>query len=97
VVETVLLAASGERLEVNADAAPHAVAFTSGGSLEVEVLSVAGEPLAGYTREECVPFQEDEVRHRVRWQSRDRLPVKQPFRLRFYLQDAAPYSYRIRR
>ena len=95
-METVPLQASGDRLEVNANTAAHAVASTSGGSLEVEILSVAGDPLPGYGHEDCIALLADEVRHTVRWQGRDRLPVGQPIRLRFHLRDAALYSFRIR-
>jgi hypothetical protein len=96
VIETVPLQVSRARLEVNANAAANAVAVTAGGSLEVEVLSAAGEPLPGYGRGDCMACYADEVRHAVRWQGTDRLPTGQPIRLRFYLQDAALYSFSIR-
>ena len=84
-VETVPLAVSGDRLEVNADA--------SRGSLGVEILSAAGDPLPGYARQDCVAFHSDQVRHAVRWHSTDRLPTGQPVRVRFYLKDAKLYSF----
>jgi len=88
VVETVPLEVAGDQLEVNVNAAQ--------GSLEVEVLSAAGDPLPGYAGEDCIALHADEVRHVVRWQSTDRLPTSQPLRLRFYLKDAELYSFRIR-
>jgi len=88
VIETVPLQLSGEGLEVNVDA--------SDGSLAVEVLSAAGEPLPGFTREDCQTVGTDGVRQAVRWSGDARLPVGQPLRLRFYLQDARLYSFRSR-
>ena len=87
-VETVPLEVSGDRLEVNVNAAQ--------GSLEVEVLSAAGSPLAGYERADCVALQGDSVRHVVRWDGNDRLPSDRPIRLRFHLKSADLYSFRTR-
>ena len=86
VVETVPLAFSGERLEVNADA--------SQGSLAVEVLSAAGDPLRGYGRQHSRAIESDSVRHAVSWEAGDRLPAGNPVRLRFHLRDAQLYSFR---
>ncbi|MDE0464265.1 MAG: hypothetical protein OXH93_17725 [Caldilineaceae bacterium] len=88
VVETVPLQLSGEGLEVNVDAGD--------GSLAVEVLSAAGEPLTGFSREDCQAIHVDGVRQTVRWSGDARLPIGQPLRLRFHLQDAKLYSFRIR-
>ena len=86
VVETVPLQLSGEGLEVNVDA--------GAGSLAVEALTAAGEPLTGFTREDCQTVHTDSVRQTVRWNGDARLPVGQPLRLRFHLQDAKLYSFR---
>ena len=88
VVETVPLQPAGGRLEVNVDAAS--------GSLAVELLSAAGEPLAGYAREDCRAVRTDSVRQTVRWNGDAHLPTGQPLRLRFHLHDARLYSFRIR-
>lgn len=88
VVETVPLQFSDEGMEVNVDA--------DAGSLEVEVLSAAGEPLTGFTREDCQTIHTDGVRQTVRWTGNARLPIGQPLRLRFHLQDAKLYSFRSR-
>lgn len=87
VVETVPLLLEGDRLVVNADA--------GSGSLEVEVLTAEGAPLAGHTREECQAIHTDNVRQTVVWNSDSRLPTGQPLRLRFYLREASLYSFRI--
>ena len=86
VVETVALELDGDRLEVNADA--------SEGSLAVEVLSAAGDPLSGFGRESCRAIDSDGVRHIVAWDGGDRLPTDRPLRLRFHLQNAQLYSFR---
>ena len=87
-METVPLQLEGGRLEVNVDAAA--------GSLAVEALSASGEPLPGLTLEDCQAVQSDGVRQAVRWRGEPRLPVGQPVRLRFLLQNARLYSFRIR-
>ena len=66
------------------------------GSLAVEALTAAGEPLTGFTREDCQTVDTDGVRQTVRWNGNARLPVGQPLRLRFHLQDARLYSFRVR-
>lgn len=88
VVETAPLQLAGEGLEVNVDA--------HDGSLAVEVLSAAGEPLPGLTREDCQTLNADGVRQTVRWGGNARLPIGQPLRLRFHLQNARLYSFRSR-
>ncbi len=86
VIETVPLKISNRRLSVNADA--------SGGSIRVEVLNAHGEPIAGYSRDECLPLNGDGVGQPARWTAHDRLPASRPIRLRFHLRNADLYSYR---
>ena len=88
VVETVPLHLAGGGLEVNVDARD--------GSLAVEALSAAGEPLPGFAREDCRTIHTDGVRQAVRWAGKARLPIEQPLRLRFHLKNAELYSFRIR-
>ena len=88
VVETVPLKLSGDRLEVNVDA--------SEGSLAVEVLSADGEPLPGYSLQDCEEIRSDSVRQIVRWNGNDRLKASQPLRLRFHMNTARLYSFRIK-
>ena len=85
IVETVPIRSPGCRLEVNAD--------SSHGHLTVEILSAEGDPLPGYTHENCAPMQTDGVRQVVRWNGVDRLPEDQPLRLRFHLSKAQLYSF----
>ena len=87
VVETVSLLPVGNRLIINADA--------SGGRIAVEVLDAEGKPIPGYTQEDCVAVDGDSVRHRIQWKQHSLLPAGRPVRLRFHLQDANLYGYRI--
>lgn len=64
--------------------------------LAVEVLSAAGEALPGFAREDCQTIHADGVRQAVRWDNNARLPIGQPLRLRFHLENAGLYSFRIR-
>ena len=92
----------GTILSLNVDSA--------GGKVEVEMLDRQGNPVAGYTRAECVPIAADSTDCTVRWRERDDLlglaeevsfvsdrsrVVRQPVRLRFHLTDAKLYSFRI--
>ncbi|MYH61359.1 MAG: hypothetical protein F4148_06230 [Caldilineaceae bacterium SB0675_bin_29] len=87
IVETVPLKLPSGQLVVNADA--------SQGSLAVELLSSSGETLPGYSQGECAPVCTDSVRHVVRWQDQDGLPVDQTLRLRFHLDTAQMYGFRV--
>lgn len=74
-------------LEVNADAA--------GGRFRVEVLDANGQPLPGYTVNDTILIDSDNVRHVARWQETERLPA-QPFRLRFRYSNSKLFSYTLR-
>ena len=87
VVETVPLQPAGSKLSVNVEAAA--------GQCRVAVLDAAGTPLAGYSLEDCQPLSGDGVRQTVRWKTKDQLPTDRPIRLRFHLDHAKLYSYRI--
>jgi hypothetical protein len=77
-------------LLVNAD--------SSGGQLEVEVLTLFGEPIPRFTRRECRPVAADGQRQRVTWSSgRPMADLPQPVRLRFFLRDAKLYSFQFER
>lgn len=67
----------------------------SGGSLRAEILDRRNRVVPGFSREECVPFQGDAVRHVLRW-SQATFPeslMARDLKLRFWLQDAELYSY----
>ncbi|PYV14842.1 MAG: hypothetical protein DMG07_11030 [Acidobacteria bacterium] len=79
---------SARELRVNVAAA--------GGSLEVEALTLFGEPIRGFTRQECRSITADEIHRRVEWSSGRALgDLPQPVRLRFFLRNASLYSFEL--
>ena len=71
-------------------------ANASKGRLQVEVLTLYGEPLQGFTRDDCLSITTDSIEHEVEWQSGKRLGVVgQPVRLRFFMRGARLYSFQI--
>ena len=80
----------GSRLTVNAAAAE--------GRVAVEVLDEAGRPVAGYGRDECLLTAFDSTRQEVSWREKPDLSSVRgrPVRLRFTLQNADLYGFRIR-
>lgn len=63
------------------------------GSIRVEVLDVKGQPIAGFTRDECEPVTKDSVRNVVIWRDNKTLPAGQTIRLRFIMEHAVLYSF----
>ncbi len=88
VIETTTLPAAGVYLEINAKAAA--------GRVIVEVLDASGNVLDGYRAEEGEPFNDDQVRHVVRWKHRETLPTNREYRLRFRLKNASLFSYTLK-
>ncbi len=85
---TKLLTFEGGRLIINADAEK--------GSMLVEFTDAEGNPIPGYTKEDCVPFCRDEIRGEVRWSGGaglDRLKGR-PVHIVFYLKTARLYSFK---
>ena len=80
---------SGRRLLVNAKA--------DFGRLLAEVLSAQGEALAGFSFADCRPLQADRLDQTVTWTDHATLDAlkDQTIRLRFRLENARLYSYRI--
>lgn len=77
----------GEQLFFNADA--------DRGTITVEVLDVAGRPLAGFSQEESIALTDNSVRQRIVWRERSRMPdpANGAIRLRINLTNAQLYSY----
>ena len=88
VVETVPLQIPNGGLEINADA--------SGGQVGVEVLTADGQVQPGFSMDDCVPLTTDSIRHSVQWKSATLADAAQPLRLRFVLNRARLYAFRIR-
>ena len=80
----------GDELEINADA--------STGSIRVEILDVAGQPVPGCAAVDCDPIVTDSVRHVVTWKGRRRLEglPSSGVRLRFHMTRAKLYSFRMK-
>ena len=72
-------------------------AETSGpGSLQVEIQDAEGNPLDGYSLDECSPIFCDSLKHTVRWEypGGDVRPLAgTPVKLRFVLKDADLYAF----
>ena len=74
---------AGERLVLN-------LATSAGGSARVEVQNESGEPIPGFTLQECKPLVGDAIEMQVRWGKAAELSqlAGKPVRLRFVLQEA---------
>ncbi|MCS6829313.1 MAG: hypothetical protein NZ749_01600 [bacterium] len=82
------LVLQGERLQIN-------YATSAAGSVKVEITDPQGNPIKGFTADECLELYGDEVEADVRWKNTDvrNLRGKQ-VRLRFLLRDADLYAFR---
>ncbi len=74
-----------QSLEVNADA--------SGGQLSAELCDAEGGVLNGFSKDECVPLNSDELRWQLKWKKGDFAKVKDAVKLRFILNGAKVYSF----
>ncbi|MSP13045.1 MAG: hypothetical protein EXR62_08805 [Chloroflexi bacterium] len=81
----------GGRLWLNGVAATGEI----GGEITCELLDGPGDALPGFTREDCIPFTGDSVRHPVTWQHQAGLPAPAvgPVRLRVHLKRAQLFSF----
>lgn len=81
----------GEELVLN-------VSTSISGSVRVELLSEEGEPLPGFSLQECDPIVDDSLERIVSWGDERDVGqyVGQPVRLRFVMRDADLYSFRFR-
>jgi hypothetical protein len=85
---TVPLPCAGQGLTLNARVT------RPGGYVVAEVLDEAGQPLAGYTRDDAIQFDGDDVRHACAWRERgdlERLRGEQ-VRVRLTLRNAQLFS-----
>jgi len=90
VTTTVLTCGDQTHLLLNAVVNP-------GGSLLTEVLDPAGVPLAGFTREDALPFEGNSTYQRITWRKEQdlRALAGQPIHFRFILRRAALYAFRL--
>ena len=87
IVETVPLETTGNRLEINADAA--------GGKIAVEVLDAEGNVQPGFSSDACDEIADDSLAHQVRWKGKGLSEVRRPFRLRFLIRNAKLYAFKM--
>jgi hypothetical protein len=83
-----LLTFSGQNLEINAD--------SDKGCILVELLDEAGNPIPGFTKDECVPFSRDAVRGAVEWKDGRNIGELEgkPVRVTFHMRTAKLYAFR---
>lgn len=73
-------------------------AEAEGGEIRAELLDARGQPIAGYTREECRPLTGNGHQQKVAWEGGESLaPVvaQGAFSIRLYLQEATIYGLRV--
>ncbi len=73
-------------------------AEADGGEIRAELLDVRGQPIAGYTREECRPLTGNGHQQEVVWEGQESLaPVvaRGAFSVRLYLKQATIYGLRV--
>ena len=67
----------------------------AGGEIACELLDANGNPIPGFTRQDCTVFTGDNVGHQITWGGSTTLPstAGAPLAVRFYLRQANLYSY----
>lgn len=90
ITTTVLTCGDQTHLLVNAIVNP-------GGYLLTEMLDAEGEPLAGFTRDDALPFEGSNIYQLITWRTQPdlRALAGQTIRLRFVLCRAALYAFRL--
>ena len=71
-------------------------ARTSGdGYVVAEILDRRNRVLAGLSKEDCVPFQGDAVRHELKWKTAEFTAAQKAddYKIRFRLKNAEMFSY----
>ena len=79
---------SGDQLIINA---------RSTGHIKISILNESGQPFPGYSSAECLAVKGDSIEHTVGWEPKQNIQELRgrTVRLRFELQDASLYSFRI--
>jgi len=90
-MRTRVLTFSGHQLEIN-------YSTSAAGSIQIEVQSPSGEPLPGFTLNECSEIYGDHIERTVVWKTGSNVSqfAGKPVRLRFVMKDADLYSFRFR-
>ena len=81
----------GTELEIN-------FATSAAGGFLVEIENADGQPVSGYSQDECPEFIGDEIEHVVQWKNGSDVGqlAGKPIRLRFVMKDADLYSFRFK-
>jgi hypothetical protein len=89
---TVPLTFRGDELQLN-------FATSAAGEVRVELQDEKGNPLPGFSLDDCDPLIGDRIAHRVSWRGKESVSgyVGLPIRLRIQLIDADVYSFRFTR
>jgi len=79
---------TGQQLHVN-------YSTSAAGGLYVELQDLAGQPLPGFTQQDCLEHYGDSTEQVIRWKSGTDVSTLagKPIRIRFILKDADLYSY----
>lgn len=88
----------GSELWVNVTTKPAKKSSKKGfheGCLQVELLDEAGSPIAGYTRDDCMPMKGDHQALQVTWNGGDVCPAGAR-QVKFYLMRAMLYGFEFR-
>ncbi|MFZ9682474.1 MAG: hypothetical protein ACO3DQ_04625 [Cephaloticoccus sp.] len=87
---TVPFTYSGDHLELN-------FATSGAGEVRVELQDAEGNPLTGFSLDDCDPLIGDRIDHTVTWHGRGSLSgfIGRPVRLHFVMSDADIYSFRL--
>lgn len=85
IIVTKPLRGRGESLTINAKTGAH-------GSIRVEIVDRFDEVIDGCSKENCEPFEGNEVRHIVKWGGKETIEGEDR-KVRFYLRDAELFSF----
>jgi hypothetical protein len=67
-----------------------------GGSIRAELTDAAGNVIAGFEKETCIPFAGDAVAHTMQWQAGEPTPEAMFLRLRLYVWNGEVFSFQFR-
>ena len=87
VMVTRVLRTNSKKLELN-------VACNKGGYVDIEVTDVDENVLKGFSRADCDTFTGNSVKTTITWKGKSEIPHNDCLRLRFFMRNAALYSFR---
>jgi hypothetical protein len=68
---------------------------TTDGFVVAEILNRRNKVLAGFTKEDCIPFRGDSIKHELKWKAAEFTPAQKAddYKIRFWLRNAEVFSY----